>query len=122
MPPTVIPILPSPDATATVAFYSSLGFEEVARYPDEYLIIRHPSGIELHFFHQPGLRPESNDHGVYIRLEHVDSFTALFDQWASAAPANIAHQPEGTDYGLVEFALLDAHGNLLRVGAPLEVS
>jgi hypothetical protein len=104
-----------------VAFYASLGFGGIATYPDEYLIIRHPSGIELHFFHQPGLRPASNDHGAYIRLDDPGSLLALFDHWASAAPANIARQPEETDYGLIEFALLDAHGNLLRVGAPREV-
>jgi hypothetical protein len=30
------------------------------------------------------------------------------------------NSPKATDYGLLEFALIDAHGNLVRVGGTLE--
>lgn len=113
-----IPILPSRDFHATVAFYSRLGFQVTARYdpPDPYLILRRGE-IELHFFKWEDVDPWSSIAGCYLRVGDVtewnDAFTA----------AEIPHEgiprltgPTTTDYGMREFALIDVDGNLLRVG------
>ncbi|WJL96783.1 hypothetical protein QSU92_06325 [Microbacterium sp. ET2] len=48
---------------------------------------------------------------------------SLYEQWrAHVVPdATSGHRitsPTGTEYGLVEFALVDPDGNLVRVGSP----
>ena len=117
MNPAVIPILPSPDADATARFYSKLGFAEVARFPNEYLILEHSVGIELHFFKSDELVPASNDHGCYIRFESAAEAADLYELWSRVEMEDgELHPPTEATYGLLEFALLDGHRNLLRVG------
>jgi hypothetical protein len=43
------------------------------------------------------------------------------DEWAGLdlAPGRL-HPPQATDYGLLEFALVDPHGNLVRKGGSLD--
>lgn len=120
MAATTIPILPSPDFDTTAAFYEHLGFTEGSRW-DHYLIMEHPAGIELHFFHSADLDEASNDHGCYVRFASDFEAQSLYDQWWAAAPDGAdLREPESTDYGLLEFALLDPHRNLVRVGGVVE--
>ena len=112
-----IPILPSPDFDDTVRFYELIGFSEEGRWPGRYLIIEHPAAIELHFFHLPDLDVASNDHGAYIRFDSDFEAESLYNQWWAARPeGGSLREPSTTDYGMFEFALLDPHRNLLRVG------
>jgi hypothetical protein len=112
-----IPILPSRDFDETAEFFARLGFEEGGRWPESYLILEHPTGIELHFFWSKKLTARSNDHGAYVRFATADEVDALHATWAAAdLGAGKITQPENTDYGLREFALLDPVQNLLRVG------
>jgi len=112
-----MPILPSWDFNLTSAFFQQLGFTEEGRWPDSYLILSHPDGIELHFFMSPEFEPARNDHGVYIRYGSADEVGALFNAWRAIGLAEGAlHSPVDTDYGLREFALLDPMRNLLRIG------
>ena len=67
-----IPILPSAGFDATSSFYGRLGFVETARYPGEYLIVRHDIGIELHFFAADDVDPARNHSGCYVRFETAD--------------------------------------------------
>jgi hypothetical protein len=63
-----IPILPSPDHDALFAFYEPLGFVARGRWPNEYMILEHPNGIELHFWHNPAEDPLTNDVACFIRF------------------------------------------------------
>ena len=115
--PTTIPILPSADFEETARFYAGLGFQEQGRWPGAYLILAHPEAIELHVCHQPAVEACTNDVACYIRYEAAADAQALHDRWAAGLPAGgRLHAPTRTDYGLLEFALLDPHGNLLRIG------
>ena len=116
-----IPVLPSSSFDETSAFYSRLGFDEVDRFAGEYLILLHEVGIELHFFAADRLEPESNDAGCYIRFGSGAEADALYEVWRrSGLGWEHLRTPEDTDYGLREFAVLDCHRNLLRVGGPLD--
>jgi catechol 2,3-dioxygenase-like lactoylglutathione lyase family enzyme len=119
-----IPILPSPDFDATIAFYEPLGLAARGRWPG-YLILGHANGLELHFWSNADLDPATNDVGCFVRFDAVGECRALHDTWAAAVdhpPAESRsiprfHAPnEGTD-GSIEWALIDLHGNLLRFGA-----
>lgn len=124
-----IPIFPSSDFDRTVELYSRIDFVEANRYGDDYLIIEHPNGFELHFF-SAKVKPRTNDHGAYLRIASLADFDALYARWKgltntpafarAAGKIGKMHAAVDTDYGLREFALLDADGNLLRVGAPLD--
>ncbi len=126
---TQIPIFPSSDFDATVALYSLINFVESNRFGDDYLIITHSAGMELHFY-PANVKPRTNDHGAYFRFASVDDFDALYARWKgltnTPAFARVAgkigkmHAAVDTDYGMREFALLDADGNLLRVGSPTD--
>ncbi len=112
-----IPILPSKDFSETAEFYAALAFREVGRWPREHLILRRDDGLELHFWNKPEVDAATNDVACYIRFDTALEARALHEAWASCLPpGGRLHPPKGTDYGLVEFALLDVHGNLLRIG------
>jgi hypothetical protein len=112
-----IPILPSRDFDETAGFYVPLGFRETGRWPGEYLTMAREDGIELHFWSKPNLRPAANDVACYIRFESAAEARSLHDSWASRVPdGGRLHPPVPTGYGLLEFALGDPHGNLLRIG------
>lgn len=118
--PDVMPILPSWDFDATSEFYAQLGFAERGRWPDAYLILDHHLGIELHFFKSPKFEASSNDHGVYVRFGSADEVHSLYSAWSAAdRHGGIVKTPLETDYGLLEFALLDPMRNLIRVGGLL---
>lgn len=119
---TSIPILPSRDLDATAAFYAPLGFAAPGRWPG-YLILTHPTGVELHFWEHPDEDPLTNDVACYLRFDTADEVRALHEAWAGTGlpghgvPRLVA--PQATDYGLLEMALVDADGSLVRVGGTL---
>jgi hypothetical protein len=120
MSAVVIPILPSPDFDCTARSYAALGFVERGRWPGEYLIVRRPDGIELHFWAKREVEPSANDVACYIRFDTAAQARALHDEWAALDLAGARlHAPVETDYGLLEFALVDPDGNLLRIGGRL---
>jgi hypothetical protein len=120
MSAVTIPILPSRDLDETVAFYATLGFAVRGCWPD-YLILIRPEPIELHFWSNREVVAERNDVACYVRFTTAAEAQALHDAWAPVAagwsgtfPRLVAPRP--TDYGLLELAMLDPHGNLLRIG------
>jgi hypothetical protein len=115
-----VPILPSRDLGETLEFYERLGFDNRGAPPDEwdYLIIGR-GGIELHFMPAPDVDPLSTAGACYC---FVDDAQALYDEWAGLvvrdeATGSRIMPPQATDYGLLEFAVVDRSGNLLRVGS-----
>ena len=116
-----IPQLPSRDFDETSVFYSSLGFVERSRWPNEYLILERPAdGIEFHFWFCDTLDPKTNDFSCYVRWDSADEASNLYQEWTSAGlSAEHLRPPVETDYGLLEFALVDPQANLVRVGGSL---
>ncbi len=117
-----VPILPSRDLHETLAFYERLGFENRGAPPEQwdYLIIGR-GGIELHFYSEPGVDPLTTAASCYC---FVDDAQALYDEWAALVEQDPPTgsrivAPERADYDVLEFAVVDRSGNLIRVGTPL---
>ena len=118
-----VPILPSANLQATLAFYERLGFENRGAPPEEwdYLIIGR-GAIELHFYSLPEVDPLTTNFSCYL---FVDDAQALHDEWeqigveTDVATGSRLVAPIDTDYGMREFALVDPSGNLVRVGSGL---
>ncbi|WP_171209289.1 MULTISPECIES: VOC family protein [unclassified Ruegeria] len=110
------PILPSRDFDATQNFYADLGFD--TWYKDEGYLLMNNEKVELRFFAKPENRPETCDHGVYIRPTNVDEFSDRVAQLGlpqtGAFPKFIP--AEDKTWGMREAALWDPDGNLLRIG------
>jgi catechol 2,3-dioxygenase-like lactoylglutathione lyase family enzyme len=117
-----VPILPSRDLDAALAFYERLGFESRGAPPSEwdYLIIGR-GGIELHFYRDADVDPLTTAASCYLRVDDAD---ATHGEWEAVgiehdvATGSRLVAPVTTDYGMREFALVDPSGNLLRVGSP----
>jgi catechol 2,3-dioxygenase-like lactoylglutathione lyase family enzyme len=117
-----IPQLPTDDFDATSQFYGRLGFVERARWPNEYLIIDR-EGLELHFWFAGSVDPLKNDFSCYVRFDKASEARDLYDTWAAAGlEEEDLRAPTATDYGLLEFALIDPHGNLMRIGGSLSAT
>jgi catechol 2,3-dioxygenase-like lactoylglutathione lyase family enzyme len=118
--PAAAPILPSRELEATAAFYERLGFERLSLWPEQYLIVMRWE-VGLHFFHHPQLDPWSSIAGCYLYVDDADALHAEFAQLDLPGEGipRLHGDPEDTDYGLREFALVDPEGNLLRFGSRL---
>jgi catechol 2,3-dioxygenase-like lactoylglutathione lyase family enzyme len=112
-----IPILPSRSLRETLAFYGRLGFEgEIMGAADDYAILTRGT-LELHFFLHPTLRPEESWAGCYVRVADVDGIYRAFSE-AALPRQGIPRMDtvEDKPWGMREFAVIDADGNLVRVG------
>lgn len=112
-----IPTLPSRSIAATTAFYRALGFAGGAHpFSADYAIFTRGT-LELHFFTHRELVPAESSAGCYLRVRDVDGLHLEF--LAAGLPREgiprLEH-PEDKPWGLREFALVDADGNLLRIG------
>jgi catechol 2,3-dioxygenase-like lactoylglutathione lyase family enzyme len=111
-------ILPSADLEATAAFYAPLGFRVAGSWPEEYLILAGPDDIELHFWYDRAVDRWTNDVACWIGYPSTAEVRARYDAWAAVGvPDPATLQPPRDDGRLLEFDLVDLHGNLLRVGA-----
>lgn len=123
---SAVPILLSRDLRRTLQLYEALGFEDRGSRPPEewhYLILAR-GDIALHFSEDSGLDPLTTSSMCYL---YVGDAEALYKQWRAhvvpdPATGHRITPPTRTDFGLVEFALVDPDGNLLRVGSPLPAS
>ncbi len=105
------PVLPSSNFRQTIDFYTKkLGFVLIGQYPD-YLIFERDA-ISLHFWlcQDPHLFKVS---GCYIYVKGIEALYEDFEKQGIVHPK--AHLQK-TDYGIMEFAAVDVHGNLLRIG------
>ena len=122
MPEFAVPIMPSKDLDATLAFYERLGFENAGSAPSDfnYLIIRRGS-VQLHFYGDPDVDPLTTSSSCYVFVDDAD---VLHDAWKAIgvqtdpSTGSRLQAPVDTDYGMREFALIDPSGNLVRVGSP----
>jgi hypothetical protein len=106
-----IPILPSLNLDETAGFYARLGFVEDSRWPDEYLIVSRDDG-EIHFWAcgDPAVPKVSS---CYV---YVEDAAALYAEYLAEAIERMK-PPEQTDYDILEFSVIDPHGNLIRIGS-----
>jgi hypothetical protein len=115
-----IPILPSADFDVTSSFWAGFGFEEIGRWPGDYLIVRHQHlAIELHFWSDPSVDRWTNDVACYVRFDTPDEARQCHDGWRDVVveePARLSEPAEGPAPGSVEFHVIDLHGNLVRLG------
>ncbi|AVP98471.1 glyoxalase/bleomycin resistance/extradiol dioxygenase family protein [Ahniella affigens] len=116
-----IPILPSRVIAETVTFYQRLGFAGGAHDFDANYALLCRGDIELHFFAHPNLRPEQSDAGCYLRVQDARAWYQAFQR------ANLPNQGiprldalSAKPWGMLEFALVDSDGNLIRVGQVLD--
>jgi hypothetical protein len=112
------PVFPSTDLDRTAAFWTGLGFVEIARYDGAgYLILEHPMGLLLHFGVDGSLRPTENSANAYLRFSTSEEAVALYEDWSARLPVGgEIRAPVSTFYGLVEWPVLDPDRNLIRVG------
>jgi catechol 2,3-dioxygenase-like lactoylglutathione lyase family enzyme len=116
--PVTIPVLPVPDLDRAAEFYRRLGFVEDGRWGD-YLILVHPTGVELHFHLEGRWGHGGGVHSgeAYIRFDSAAETDHLHRAWAAAAEGSVS-EPHETFYGLLEFGLDDPFGNRIKVGGP----
>ena len=120
-PDLAIPILPSRDIAATTAFYRRLGFEGGAHAFDPGYAIFRRGTLDLHFFLHPTLVPEQSWAGAYLRVADVAAFRR--DASDCALPRTGIPRMDALGdkpWGLREFAIVDADGNLLRIGQVIQ--
>ena len=111
-----IPTLPSRDVNETVTFYRRLGFEGGVHSHGDYAILTRGT-LELHFFTHGELVPEDSSAGCYLRVLDVDAIYRAFSA-AELPRQGIPRMDALQDkpWGLREFAVVDADGNLVRIG------
>jgi catechol 2,3-dioxygenase-like lactoylglutathione lyase family enzyme len=122
MPEFAVPIMPSNDLDATLAFYARLGFENAGSAPSEwnYLIVRR-GNVQLHFYRDADVDPLTTSSSCYVYTDDADALYAAWHSIGVPTDSNTGSRlqaPVDTDYGMREFALIDPSGNLVRVGSP----
>ena len=115
----MIPTFPTADLDATVSFWSQLGFG-LDHQEDDSLGMRHPNGIEFHFWLDTSRVPLRSDVSAYLRFASASEARALYDDWVAVLPpAGKMTEPEDTGYGVLEWYFFDPYRNLIRVGGRL---
>jgi uncharacterized glyoxalase superfamily protein PhnB len=110
-----VPVLASLNITKTVAFYKDrLGFDKQG-YTDENYAIVGRDAIELHFWKcDDKIHPENTS--CYIHVEHID---ALYKELQKTDVIHPNGSLEDKPWGMREFAVLDADGNMIKFGKEL---
>ncbi len=106
-----IPILPSLNLDETAAFYARLGFAEESRWPDDYLIVSRDDG-EIHFWVCEDAELSENS-SCYV---YVEDAAALYAEYLANGIEQM-EAPAATDYDVLEFSIVDPHGNQIRIGS-----
>jgi catechol 2,3-dioxygenase-like lactoylglutathione lyase family enzyme len=114
------PVLAVRDIGAAETFYASLGFGTKGRWDDLGYLIMHLARVELHFSSRPSLDRFRSDGSVFLRVADARAVHARLA--ALALPEEGVPRLttlEEKPWGMLEFALVDPDGNLLRVGQEL---
>ena len=105
-----VAIVPCNDLDESQSFYERLGFRATSVYPRQgYRILYDARGASLHLtLAEPGwVVLERNAHGLYFYSDEVEALAAAMGCRAEAKP-----------WGLIEFAVSDPNGTLVRIGWP----
>jgi hypothetical protein len=108
----MVAIVPAVDLDTSAAFYEQLGLRASANFPDNgYRILHDDRGASLHLTRvaPDAVEPKTNAHGVYFYAENVRELAAALNLHAETKP-----------WGMIEFALSDPCGTLVRIGWPVD--
>lgn len=104
---SAIPKLASLDIERSLAFFERLGFERRGSYPDYGIVLR--DGVQIHFWLCTDPRvPRETGCGVA-----VDGIDALYEDYSTLGVIHPNGQLEDKPWGVREFSILDADGNLI---------
>ena len=112
-----IPVLPSSDPAASVAFWRGLGFADCLEFPGHGYAIARDGGVEFHFW-QSDDRHVAENTSCYVRVADADAWHARLAPNVSA-PARISDAPTDREWGMREFYIWDADGVLYKFGEVL---
>lgn len=106
-----VPVLASLDIEATQRFYKEkMGFTAVARYPDYGIVAR--DDVQIHFW-------LTNDTDIpkatSCRVDVID-VDALYEEMSASGVVHPNGPLTDQPWGLREFAVLDADGNMIKFG------
>jgi len=105
-----VAIVPSVDLDESERFYARLGFERQSDFPlHGYRILADAGGAGVHLTRVAAgaIDPATTAYGIYLYSADV-----------AALAARLGVAPETRPWGLVEFAVSDPSGTLVRVGWP----
>ncbi len=112
---STIPVLPSLNLDETIAYYQRIGFTIWSRHDGDYAILAR-EGQQVHFFLMGHLVPGESFFGCYWTVSDVQ---ALHNEFAALGLPRL-HPIEEKPWGMREFAIIDPHGNLIRIGQEIE--
>ncbi len=107
---SAVAIIPSENLGESQEFYERIGFNTTSAFPHQgYCILHDSKGASIHLtLVEPGwLDPKRNAHGVYFYAENVQELAESLGERAETKP-----------WGLIEFAITDPGGTLVRIGWP----
>ncbi len=107
----VAPIFAVHDLDAAMTHYQLLGFATRAYEGGGYAFVTR-DGIEIHLGLVPGLGRATGS--AYLWVDDADD---LATAWRAAGVE--VHEPEDTEWGQHEGAVVDPDGNVLRFGSPI---
>jgi catechol 2,3-dioxygenase-like lactoylglutathione lyase family enzyme len=112
----VAPVLPVRDLEAALERYRLLGFRVRAYGHGTGYGYAERGDVSLHLSAWDEHDPLRTGSQVYLFVSDADEVHA---EWTATRLTGRFTQPHDTEYGLREFAFVDADGNLHRVGSPL---
>lgn len=106
-----VPVLASLDIEATQRFYAQkMGFTPVATYPDYGIVER--DGVQIHFWLTDD---EDVPRETSCRID-VDGVDRLYEEMVDSGVVHPNGPLTDQPWGLREFAVLDADGNMIKFG------
>lgn len=111
-----IPQLPTGNIETTATFFTTvLGFDVIAKYPDNKFLIVRKGEAEIHFW-QPASEAEAKKLGsassCYIRVSGIES---LFEEWKSK-DVSFRYELTKQPWGMNEMQVDDPYGNAIKFG------
>ena len=111
-----VPVLASLDIEATQRFYADkLGFTTLGRYPDYAIVAR--DDVQIHFW-LTGDADIPKATSCRIDVAGVDQ---LYEEMSAAGVVHPNGPLTDQPWGLREFAVLDADGNMIKFGQRIDL-
>jgi hypothetical protein len=108
----IAPIFPVSDLAVSLAHYERLGFATRSYANGDYGYATR-DGIELHL----GVVADATLHGRGAAYLWVDDADEVATSWRAAGVE--VHEPQDTEWGQHEGAVVDPDGNVIRFGSPM---
>ena len=106
-----VPVLASLDIEATQRFYAErMGFAALARYPDYGIVAR--DDVQIHFW----LTDDADVPKATSCRVDVDGVDQLYEEMSASGVVHPNGPLTDQPWGLREFAVLDADGNMIKFG------